>query len=112
MLFYRASLYARHNGLPFLFIAANSGARIGIASEILPHLQVKWVDDDDPQKGFKYLYLNQDAYDALKDTVDIGATVEDDATGERHYVLEGILGRSHGLGVENLSGSGQIAGEA
>ena len=37
--------------------------------------------------------------------------VLDKRTGETRYQLEAIIGQTHGIGVENLRGSGLIAGE-
>ncbi|MEQ2177551.1 hypothetical protein GOODEAATRI_004757 [Goodea atripinnis] len=65
VLFLRASEMARESGIPRIYIAANSGARIGLAEEI------------------------------------------------RHmYKITDIIGKEEGLGVENLRGSGMIAGES
>lgn len=47
--------YARKRGLPRVYIACNSGARVGLVEELMPMLQVKWKDVEDPAKGFEYL---------------------------------------------------------
>lgn len=49
-LFLRASELARAEGIPRIYIAANSGARIGLAEEIKHMFQVAWVDPTDPYK--------------------------------------------------------------
>jgi acetyl-CoA carboxylase carboxyltransferase component len=49
-LFLRASELARAEGLPRVFIAANSGARIGLADEVRGMFQVAWIDPADPYK--------------------------------------------------------------
>ena len=49
-LFLRASELARAEGLPRIFIAANSGARIGLADEVRGMFQVAWIDPTDPYK--------------------------------------------------------------
>lgn len=49
-LFLRASELARAEGLPRIYIAANSGARIGLAEEIKHMFQVAWIDPADPYK--------------------------------------------------------------
>lgn len=54
-LFQQATAYARQRGLPRVYIACNSGARVGLVEEIIPKLQVKWKDVEDPAKGFEYL---------------------------------------------------------
>ena len=71
-------------------------------------VEVAWNDADDPLKGFSYLYLTESNYNTVRDVVDVDTVVEVD--GERRYPLQGILGRKSGLGVENLQGSGAIAG--
>ena len=53
--FKQATEYARKRGLPRVYIACNSGARVGLVEEIIPKLQVKWKDAEDPLKGFEYL---------------------------------------------------------
>ncbi len=61
-LFQQASVLSREQGLPRLYIAANSGARIGLAEELKQLFKVAWVDDQQPDKGFKYLYLSPADY--------------------------------------------------
>lgn len=50
LLFLRASELARAEGIPRIFVAANSGARIGLAEEIRHMFHVAWVDPEDPYK--------------------------------------------------------------
>ena len=64
-LFLRASAYARARGLPRIYSAANSGARIGMATEVRKSFKVAWVDEDDQSKGFDYLYLTPDDNERL-----------------------------------------------
>ncbi|KAI9204928.1 acetyl-CoA carboxylase [Polychytrium aggregatum] len=113
-LFYLASQYARKHGIPRIYISANSGARIGLADEVANRFKIAWVDPNVPSKGFKYLYLDETDYNTLvvnsKDSPSCNIErVEDD--GEIRYKIVDIIGRVHGLGVENLQGSGMIAGE-
>lgn len=49
-LFLRASELARAEGIPRIYIAANSGARIGLAEEVKHMFQVAWIDPGDPYK--------------------------------------------------------------
>ena len=49
-LFLRASELARAEGIPRIYVAANSGARIGLAEEIRHMFHVAWVDPEDPYK--------------------------------------------------------------
>ena len=109
-LFEKASAYARERGIPRLYIAANSGARIGLAEEVKKVFRAAWVDPQDVTKGFRYLYVTAEDYEALKATGSINAQrVEED--GEVRYRIDDIIGKDPDLGVENLRGSGTIAGE-
>lgn len=49
-LYQKASEYSRANKMPRVYIAANSGARIGFASDIKNHLNIVWNDDDRPTR--------------------------------------------------------------
>lgn len=103
---------ARKEGIPRIYLSANSGARIGIAEEILPLFSVAWTDESDPTKGFDYLYLTPEAYNELvssgkKSSVITERIVE---AGEERYKITTIVGMENGLGVECLRGSGLIAG--
>lgn len=108
--FYHAvSQYAREKGLPRVYIASNSGARIGLVEELKPYFKVAWNDASNPAQGFKYLYLSPDDYAAFPPgTVNVTELVDD---GEKRMKLDDIIGQIHGIGVENLRGSGMIAGE-
>uniref|UniRef100_A0A3B4B461 Uncharacterized protein n=1 Tax=Periophthalmus magnuspinnatus TaxID=409849 RepID=A0A3B4B461_9GOBI len=111
MLFLRASEMARESGIPRIYIAANSGARIGLAEEIRHMFHVAWQDLDDPYKGFKYLYLTPQDYKKVSALNSVHCEhVEDE--GESRYKITDIIGKDEGLGVENLKGSGMIAGES
>ena len=44
--------------MPRIYIAANSGARIGFSSDIKNHLNIVWNDNDRPEDGFRYLTLD------------------------------------------------------
>eukprot|EP01040_Poterioochromonas_malhamensis_P001981 gene1983-2117_t len=108
--FYKASEYARVRGLPRIFISCNSGARIGLVEELKPKFKTAWKDDANVALGFEYLYLTEEDYDALPPgTVDV--TQVTTPSGEIRYKLDAIIGQVHGIGVENLKGSGLIAGE-
>eukprot|EP00066_Takifugu_rubripes_P024799 XP_011614065.1 PREDICTED: acetyl-CoA carboxylase 2 isoform X2 [Takifugu rubripes] len=110
-LFLKASALARAEGIPRIYIAANSGARIGLAEEIKHMFQVAWIDPRDPYKGFKYLYLTPQDYTRISSTNAVHCQhVEED--GESRYIITDVIGKDDGLGVENLRGSGTIAGES
>ncbi|KAJ3085244.1 acetyl-coenzyme-A carboxylase, partial [Quaeritorhiza haematococci] len=148
--------------IPRIYISANSGARIGLAEEVSKRFKVAWVDESNPSKGLKYLYLDEESYkllvlDKLVSTSSSSSSTKsntsttantntataksantpskpgnadsktkgddaqqpscvctrivDEETGDVRYKIEYIVGQVDGLGVENLSGSGMIAGE-
>ena len=113
MLFLRASELARKLKIPRIYLAANSGARIGLAKEVMSVFKVAWEDDSDLEKGFKYLYLTPDDHLALtnKSSDPIVHTQLVNEDGENRYKITDIIGLSNDLGVENLSAAGLIAGE-
>ncbi|XP_020505570.2 acetyl-CoA carboxylase isoform X2 [Labrus bergylta] len=110
-LFLKASELARAEGIPRIYIAANSGARIGLAEEIKHMFQVAWNDPKDPYKGFKYLYLTPQDYTRISSTNAVHCHHVEEG-GESRYIITDIIGKDEGLGVENLRGSGTIAGES
>ncbi|XP_073808154.1 acetyl-CoA carboxylase 2 isoform X2 [Danio rerio] len=109
-LFMRASELARAEGIPRIYISANSGARIGLAEEIRHMFQVAWIDPEDPYKGFKYLYLTPQDYTRISSSNSVHCHHVEEG-GESRYILTDIIGKEEGIGVENLRGSGTIAGE-
>ncbi|XP_047552330.1 acetyl-CoA carboxylase 2 isoform X3 [Lutra lutra] len=111
LLYLRASEMARAEGIPKIYLAANSGAGIGLAEEIKHIFQVAWVDPGDPNKGFKYLYLTPQDYTTISSLNSVHCKhIEED--GESRYVITDIIGKDSGVGIENLRGSGMIAGES
>eukprot|EP01053_Blabericola_migrator_P001577 Blabericola_migrator_1__1576@NODE_1419_length_4583_cov_173_858503_g46_i1_p1_GENE_NODE_1419_length_4583_cov_173_858503_g46_i1NODE_1419_length_4583_cov_173_858503_g46_i1_p1_ORF_typecomplete_len1451_score223_33ACC_central/PF08326_12/9_1e38Carboxyl_trans/PF01039_22/0_0033_NODE_1419_length_4583_cov_173_858503_g46_i1994451 len=50
LLFQRASELARVQGIPRVYIAVNSGARMGLATEVQQAFKVEWIDPDSPNK--------------------------------------------------------------
>ncbi|XP_063969760.1 acetyl-CoA carboxylase-like isoform X10 [Lytechinus pictus] len=108
-LFQKASDHAVEKGIPRIYISANSGARIGLADEVKYLFKVAWEDAKEPEKGFKYLYLTPSDFKKLTPLNSIRADhIEED--GESRYKITDIIGKDEGLGVENLRGSGMIAG--
>ena len=110
-LFLAASQLARKLKIPRIYIAANSGARIGLAEEIKHLFRVAWVDNKDPEKGFKYIYLTPDDFKKVSAFNSVRAELIDEH-GEARYKITDIIGKEDGLGVENLRHSGMIAGES
>ncbi|KAF8466702.1 acetyl-CoA carboxylase [Kalaharituber pfeilii] len=107
--FHKCTELARKLGIPRVYLSANSGARIGMAEELIPRFSVAWNDPEKPEAGFKYLYFTPEAYESLKEKKDVivEKVVED---GETRYKITTIVGAEDGLGVECLRGSGLIAG--
>ncbi|XP_064024237.1 acetyl-CoA carboxylase 2 isoform X2 [Pogoniulus pusillus] len=111
LVFLRASELARADGIPRIYISANSGARIGFADEIKSMFHVAWVDPEDPYKGFKYLYLTPQDYTRISAMNSVHCEHVEEG-GESRYVLLDIIGKDNGFGVENLRAAGTIAGES
>ncbi|KAJ7965672.1 Acetyl CoA carboxylase [Quillaja saponaria] len=94
--------------LPLIYLAANSGARLGVAGEVKTRFRVGWSDELNPERGFQYVYLTPDDYSQIRSSV-IAHELKLES-GETRWVIDTIVGKEDGLGVENLSGSGAIAG--
>jgi acetyl-CoA carboxylase / biotin carboxylase 1 len=111
IVFLRGSQLARKLGIPRIYVSANSGARIGLADEIMSTFRIAWKNEK--QQGFDYLYLDEDDYKLLnKDLNRPSVTAIPVLVGNSvRYKLTSVIGQQHGLGVENLHGSGEIAGE-
>ncbi|RDW59903.1 putative acetyl-CoA carboxylase [Coleophoma cylindrospora] len=109
--FYKCTELARKLGIPRIYLSANSGARIGMADELIPHFNVAWNDPERPEAGFKYLYLTPEAKARFEDgkSKDV-ITEEVTEDGETRHRITTIVGAEDGLGVECLKGSGLIAG--
>lgn len=103
--FYKVSKYAREHKLPRLYISCNAGARIGLVDDLKGKINIKFLDKENPAKGFEYLYLTDAEYKALPEGSVIAEKVEEG------WKLTDVIGTNHGIGVENLQGSGKIAGE-
>lgn len=110
--FYFVSQYAREHGLPRIYLSANSGARIGLAEEVINLFSCAWSDPKHPEKGIDYLYLSHENFLKLQDkAAEAVRTVEVEENGERRHKITDVIGLQDGLGVESLKGSGLIAGE-
>lgn len=111
VVFKMASEFAREKRIPRLFIAANSGARIGLADRVKQVYKVAFKDPNKPENGFDFLYLTKEDYAKLTESEKevIGECVT--LNGEEVYRITDIVGSEPDLGVENLKGSGLIAGE-
>ncbi|XP_054796887.1 acetyl-CoA carboxylase 1-like [Prosopis cineraria] len=94
--------------LPLIYLAANSGARLGVAEEVKACFKVGWSDESNPEHGFQYVYLTPEDYARIGSSVITHELKLE--TGETRWVIDTVVGEEDGLGVENLSGSGGIAG--
>ncbi|XP_043279502.1 acetyl-CoA carboxylase isoform X2 [Venturia canescens] len=110
LVFCKASERARQLGVPRIYFSANSGARIGLAEEVKSVFRIAWEVENEPEKGFKYLYLSPDDYARLASLNSLKTCLIQDA-GESRYQITDIIGVDDGLGVENLKYAGMIAGE-
>ncbi|KAI9318493.1 acetyl-CoA carboxylase [Dichotomocladium elegans] len=111
LVFYKASELARSLGIPRIYLSANSGARIGLADELISQFKAAWKDPKNPTAGFKYLYLTPETYHALSQNGEKSVIVEEiEDDGEKRCRITDVIGYQDGLGVENLRGSGLIAG--
>jgi acetyl-CoA carboxylase/biotin carboxylase 1 len=111
VVFKLASEYAREKRIPRLYIAANSGARIGLADRVKQKFQVAFKDSQRPENGFEFLYVSKNDYLELSKNEKevVGELVVHQ--GEEVYKITDVIGSEPDLGVENLKGSGLIAGE-
>jgi biotin carboxylase/acetyl-CoA carboxylase carboxyltransferase component/biotin carboxyl carrier protein len=106
-MYYFASKFSRENKLPRVFISANSGARIGLAADIKEKLNVCWNDSTKPEDGFNALCLDESA----SNSPTILSQIEYTKTSDGKTIIDAIIGKEDDIGVENLVGSGLIAGE-
>jgi acetyl-CoA carboxylase/biotin carboxylase 1 len=100
--------FACKEKLPLVYLAANSGARIGVAEEVRACFRVGWSEETTPDHGFQYLYLTPEDHKRIGSSV-ISHEIKLNS-GEIRWVIQDVIGQDDGLGVENLSGSGAIAG--
>ncbi|OBZ91864.1 Acetyl-CoA carboxylase [Choanephora cucurbitarum] len=110
--FYKASELARSLGIPRVYLSANSGARIGLAEELISQFRAAWKVPSDPTAGFNYLYLTPADYETLVQQGDAKSVLVEEIQdeGETRLRITDVIGHTDGLGVENLRGSGLIAG--
>lgn len=111
VVFKLASEFAREKRIPRLYIAANSGARIGLADSVKKTFKVAFKDPAKPENGFDYVYVTPKDYEALTVEKQYVIAEPDTYCGEKVYRITDIIGSEPDLGVENLKGSGLIAGE-
>jgi len=112
VVFKLASEFARAQRIPRLYVAANSGARIGLSDSVKKSFKVAFKDPLKPENGFDFIYVTEEDCAALN-TADTPRIITESATyqGETVHRVTDIIGSEPDLGVENLKGSGLIAGE-
>ncbi|CEF66294.1 Carboxyl transferase domain and Biotin/lipoyl attachment domain and Carbamoyl-phosphate synthetase large subunit-like, ATP-binding domain and Carbamoyl-phosphate synthase, large subunit, N-terminal domain and Biotin carboxylase, C-terminal domain and Single hybrid motif domain and Rudiment single hybrid motif domain and ATP-grasp fold domain and Acetyl-coenzyme A carboxyltransferase, N-terminal domain and Acetyl-coenzyme A carboxyltransferase, C-terminal domain and Biotin carboxylation domain and Acetyl-Co len=103
MVYAKASEYSRKFNMSRIYISANSGARIGFAEDVKKNLKIQWINDDKPEDGYTGLTLDN----CLED---VWSQVKYSTKNNIKY-LEAVIGKENDIGVENLVGSGLIAGE-
>ncbi|KAI9599530.1 acetyl-CoA carboxylase [Syncephalis fuscata] len=107
--FSKATELARQRGLPRIYLSANSGARIGLADEVLAKIQVAWSNPQDPAEGFDYLYLTEEDYQQLMQK---GSDASSPPVIAERIALSGdIEGEVEDRVRYQSKGSGQIAGD-
>jgi len=112
-LYCRALRLAEAEGIPFLYMAANSGARMALDLESMSKFKVAWKGDPvtEPQCGFDYLYLLEADYAKLSAKVSCEKLI-DPTSNEIRYKINSVIGvDGQDLGMSNLKWSGLIAGE-
>ena len=99
LLLQMASELARNSGIPRVYLAANSGARLGLAEEIKHLFHVAWEDPENPDKGFRYLYLSPDDFKKVSAMNSVHAElIYDD--GEPRYKILTIIGMYVSQGID------------
>ncbi len=111
VVFKLASEFAREKKIPRLFIAANSGARIGLSDSVKKTFKVAFKDPKKPENGFAFVYVTKGDFDVLNSDKQRVLAKPAEYAGESVYRITDIIGSESDLGVENLKGSGLIAGE-
>jgi acetyl-CoA carboxylase/biotin carboxylase 1 len=71
--------------------------RLGIAEELLNLFKAAFNDDNDPQKGIKYLYLTPETLATLSKKGSSVITEEIEEAGERRHKITDIIGLQDGL---------------
>ncbi|CAI2352153.1 unnamed protein product [Caenorhabditis sp. 36 PRJEB53466] len=101
-LFEHASKLARQKKIPRINISCNSGARIGLARDVLDVLKVKLKANG---HDFDYLYVEKTEKER------IGAQIVYEEHGDELKLVAVKGKKNEFIGVENLMGSGAIGGE-
>ena len=108
LLYRKASELARREGIPRIFVSANSGARFDLNPSLKKKIRVAFTDEPEVSKRkIRYIYLSEDEQKEFEGDV-VGEWIEDG--GERRFKVTGVIAIPGG-NQENLRGSGEIARE-
>ncbi|ULT84449.1 hypothetical protein L3Y34_013254 [Caenorhabditis briggsae] len=105
-LFAAASTYSREHKLPRVNVSVNSGARIGLSTKISKLVKVQLKNEDKPDQGYDYIYVDGECKADVE-----GQVVYEELDNGRLKIVAVIGAKNEKIGVENLQGSGLIAGE-
>lgn len=105
-LFAAASAYSREHKLPRVNVSVNSGARIGLSNKITKLVKVQLKNEEKPDQGYDYIYIDGEHKADIE-----GQVVYEELDNGRLKIVAVIGAKSEKIGVENLQGSGLIAGE-
>ncbi|KAF1749071.1 hypothetical protein GCK72_025538 [Caenorhabditis remanei] len=105
-LFAAASTFSREQKLPRVNVSVNSGARIGLSTKISKLVKVQLKNDEKPDQGFDYIYVDGEHKADVE-----GQVVYEELDNGRLKINAVIGAKNEKIGVENLQGSGLIAGE-
>lgn len=89
--------------MPRVYLAANSGARIGFAQDVKKKLNVVWNDSQKPEDGFQSLCVDCDNADdpVLKQ-------IEHSKTKDGRYKIDAVIGKEVNFNFTSLPHIKQI----
>ncbi|EGT40685.1 CBN-POD-2 protein [Caenorhabditis brenneri] len=105
-LFAAASALSREHKIPRVNVSVNSGARIGLSTKISKLIKVQLKNEEKPDQGYDYIYVDGEHKADVE-----GQVVYEELDNGRLKIVAVIGAKNEKIGVENLQGSGLIAGE-
>lgn len=73
--------------MPRVYLAANSGARIGFANDVKKKLNIVWNDPQKPEDGYKFLSVDADSEkDAVLEQIEYTKC-------DNNYRIDAIIGK-------------------
>ena len=82
-----------------------------MADSVKKVFKVAFKDPERPDTGFDFIYVTKKDFEGLTADKDLIKAEPTTYSGEEVYRVTDIIGSEPDLGVENLKGSGLIAGE-